>query len=645
MSRSAPAPAATGSASRAAPRRAELLALALILVAGFFVRALYFLEARGEPAYAHPAIDAGYDDDLARRIAVPGWAGKPHLPDPEFDARPYLRPPGMSWFMAATYAVGGGAYEAPRLVQSLLGTLGILIAWWLGRRTFGPPAGLTFAALTAAHGTLVYWEQELQEPALLCFLLPAAALLLVLWSERPARLWRAAGAGALLGLAALVRPNTLLLAAAAVAWMAWIARGVPAWRPAVALLAAAAVVIAPVTLRNALVSGEFVPITTNLGVNLYIGNHAGATGFVSQDLPGHGTFRTCYDYPAVARSVEREVGRPLTDSEVSGYFTRRALEFVRSEPAAFLGLLAKKALLFWGPDEIPHNKIEVLDWENSAVLRRLPTAFPPLLSAAVLGFVLAWGSARRGADRARLAVTVLAAAFVLAWFLSVLPFFAAARYRAPILPFLMFFSAVAVGEVAAFVRARRVVPAGISAAAFAALLALSSRSLFHLPPDAAKWHVDRGLALNLDGLHEAALAEFRLALARKPDLAEAHYSTALTLGALGRVDEAIGHYERAIALAPGHAGALSNLGSLRAQRGRTAEAVALFERAAHAAPENASIQENLALALELTGRADEAIAAYRAALRLAPGRALSQARLAALLAARGAATPRPDEPR
>ena len=41
--------------------------------------------------------------------------------------------------------------------------------------------------------------------------------------------------------------------------------------------------------------------------------------------------------------------------------------------------------------------------------------------------------------------------FIAAWFLSVLPFFAAERYRAPILPFLMLLASLAVVEVVALV--------------------------------------------------------------------------------------------------------------------------------------------------------------------------------------------------
>src|SRR5437773_1623311 len=42
------------------------------------------------------------------------------------------------------------------------------------------------------------------------------------------------------------------------------------------------VVTVPVTIRNQIVAGEWIPFTYNLGYNLYVGNHADATGGFAQ---------------------------------------------------------------------------------------------------------------------------------------------------------------------------------------------------------------------------------------------------------------------------------------------------------------------------------------------------------------------------
>ena len=610
------------------PKTAEIAFLVVLLLAGAAVRFLYLREARLDPSFRHPAIDAGYNDDWARSIAVPEWKRAEQLPDPEIGSRPYLRPPGYPWFLAATYAVSGGAYEAPRVAQILLGLASIFLAWRIGRRIAGPAAGLVFAALVAFHVSLVYWEAELHEPTLLVFLLLAAVVALARFGEAPS-VRRAALAGALLGLGALVRPNVLLLLAFAAAWTAWVARGrgVRALPAAAGLLAAAAVVISPATIRNALVARDLVLITSNSGINLFIGNNPKATGFVSGTLPGYGDFRTCYDYPAIARKVERELGRPVSDSEISAHFTRKAIAFVRERPGQFLSLLGKKALLFWGPDEVSHNKVEALDRENSPccdACREGSRRFSRVRSSGSRSSDGRAGTGWRRAHRPLREISVLVAGFTLAWFLSVLPYFAAERYRAPILPFLMLLASVAAVKIASLLFARRPGAAAAWAGAFALLLAIASVRVFPLEKNVAKWHMDRGRAFGRDGRPDLALAEFEKVLADEPDAPDANFSAAVALGALGRVDEAIEHYRLALAGRPNDADALNNLGSLLAQRGRLGEAIEVLERAVRAGPEQPRNHVNLGHALVVARRPAEAMQCFREALRLDPGNALAR---------------------
>ncbi|MGH7030609.1 MAG: tetratricopeptide repeat protein, partial [Stellaceae bacterium] len=59
-----------------------------------------------------------------------------------------------------------------------------------------------------------------------------------------------------------------------------------------------------------------------------------------------------------------------------------------------------------------------------------------------------------------------------------------------------------------------------------------------------------GVALQLVGRHDEALAEAEQALALAPNFAEAHHGRGTVLRPLGRLDEARQELERAIALAP-----------------------------------------------------------------------------------------------
>ena len=55
--------------------------------------------------------------------------------------------------------------------------------------------------------------------------------------------------------------------------------------------------------------------------------------------------------------AERATGRTLTPGEVSSYWTNQTLAFIRSQPAAWLKLMARKVVLLW-------NSAEAFDTES-----------------------------------------------------------------------------------------------------------------------------------------------------------------------------------------------------------------------------------------------------------------------------------------
>ncbi len=107
----------------------------------------------------------------------------------------------------------------------------------------------------------------------------------VLWSflrllEAPT-VGRALATGGLLGVAALAVPKISCRSCRS-PWAGRCCAGSAATRGqaaflGLALLVGTAAAIVPVACRNAVVSGEWVPISTNGGINLYIGNNAEAT--------------------------------------------------------------------------------------------------------------------------------------------------------------------------------------------------------------------------------------------------------------------------------------------------------------------------------------------------------------------------------
>lgn len=586
--------------------RKELWILLALLMLGAALRITYFTEAMRSPDFTKPHVDADLHNYWARGLAFGDWAPKDGNPDPEIRATPYFRPPGYPYFLALLYKLGGPGYVWPKLAQMLLGLGSAALAYRIARSRFGPIAALVWSAILATGWVFIYFEAEFQEPALFIALLLATILALLRWADAPS-LPRAALAGLLLGAAGLVRPNALLLAAAALGWMYWIARRDALKRVALHLAITAATValsIAPATLRNLIVAGEFVPISTNGGINLFIGNNQNAEGLVVANTE-LGTLDTCYDWPEIVKNLSRKLGHPVRHAEASQWFEREAWSYIAAHPTHALALLGQKTLLFLGPLEPPDNKILEGERASAAVLRWNPWTFPLLFGLALAGAALFATRARSGlVNGPALQFAVLLGVLALAWLASFLPFAVTARYRAPFLPLLLPFVGYLASELIPMWRAGAG-PARRSAIGWslgaAALVAAAHVNLAGYKPSLARWHYQRGIAQKN----------------------------------LGQLRESITEYRAALALNADYLGPMRDLGAALASSGKIAESIPYFEQATKRDPSHAITWMNLATAYEATGRDADALAAYRRVLALrsdAPRARQGAERLSARLA-------------
>lgn len=567
--------------------------IGLLVVAGAVaLRWLYFQERRDVPDFAYPDVDALYHDYWARGLAFDRWTPPPGMEDPGVRIRPYFRPPGYPYFLAATYRFGGGSYAAPRVVQHVLGVLGVALAWWLGARLGGRLAGALYAALMGSYWILLYFEGELLDPALNVFLLVAMVAAGLLWLERRRAGWIFL-AGLLLGLAAVVRPNVLAFFPAGLAWLGWVLKRRGDWLRAAGLWTAGLVLaVAPAAARNRVVAQDRVLISSNAGVNFYIGNNPDATGYCMAELPAWGPYRTCFDYPRICREVARQAGRPLKDSEISGFFFAEGTRWARAHPGRFGELLAKKAVLFWGRPEVAHNTVESQGRRTSRILRWLPGDFPLFLC---LGFLGAASLGRNGSRSAR-HMAVFMGLFVAAYFLSVWPFFAAARYRVPLLPFILFFAAAGVRRLAVWIQARAWRRLAGSAVALLPLYGVLAWNWTGYREPLGRWHFDLGWALVKQGRLAEAQEQFRRALAEDPEDVRARINLGNVLGQTGDLTGAEREFRRALATGE-NSETLNNLGYTLQLQGRWAESLPYFDRALALDPENGQARNNRRAAL------------------------------------------------
>ena len=628
----------------------------LLIALGVFVLALglragYLSEIVDLPEFDRPAVDAGYHDYWAWGLASGEWPASGDLEDPHFDSTPFFKPPLCPYFLAAVYRMFGHNYLAARIIQMLIGSASCVLGYWLGRRLFGRVTGAVCGAMMAGYWGFVYFDSELREIVLLVFLHLLLICGLLELRRRPTALG-ALACGAVLGLAALGKPNSLLFVPVAAVWLAMVLRRtLPARRRAAlagCLVGGTLVTVAPATIRNAVAAKDFVLISSNGGINLYIGNNPTSSGFsvrLPEPIP---VFGSSFDYPKIVRYVEGVEQRDMKYSEVSGYFVDRALDHLRAAPGHCAALALRKAVLFWGGLEVASERDLNSSRQESFVLANLPGNFGALFAFGAVGAAMALGrrpSGRRRrlglepgaglrADRADMVLVLL---LVATYFVSFLPFFVTARYRAPIIPFMVVFAAHAVVQIVRFGQRGRFVAVGVAAAAVVVLYLVNGIDFYGLSRSvtrgAFKAKYDRGVAYYQHGRLDEAVAAYREALEINPNFALAHNNLGIALAAQRKTSEAVEQYEEALRLVPDYPEAHNNLGKALVLLGDVDGAVAHYQAALALQPDSVTTRRNLAEALETAGKPDEAVTQYEQLLLMRPDDADTCRSLGMLLAA------------
>jgi tetratricopeptide (TPR) repeat protein len=566
-------------------RRRNRAVLFAILFLSLFVRVVYVLQSQASPAFSQPSMDALYHLEWARAFA----AGHEYLPGP------FFRAPLYPWFLGMLLRVFGENLLAVRLVQAAIGTVSVGLVYLVGARAFDPRTGLLAALLSGLYWVTIYFEGDLLLPVLEVFLDLLAIWLSLRVDEKPSP-GRAALAGAAFGVAALVRPNVLLFCPVMLLWVYLRARRPATALPAasragrlapkgvappiahgaapLAFLVALVTPIAPVTAYNGLVGGDWVLISSQGGVNFWIGNNPASDG-ASAVVPG-----TRLDwwggYNDSIRLAETEAGRKLLPSEVSRHYSSKAWAWIRSQPRAAFLLTLWKLRLFWTDWELSNNTSErFFAFRYGPILRALPLGFGALAPLALLGFCLSARSWRR---------VLPVWGFLPVYMVSVIAFFVCSRFRVPALQVMAVLAAHACWRLVEMVRSRALTPLLASVAFLAAALVQveSIPAAIDRSDSKALWEL--GVLEAQRGHDAAAIDHFRASIALKDKYSTAHKDLGNALRRLGRNREAEESLRRAVAIDPKNVLALSSLFDLLLAAGRREDARSIALQAVESSP-------------------------------------------------------------
>jgi hypothetical protein len=269
------------------------------------------------------------------------------------------RPPGYPMFLASVYAIFGRSFPIVAAVQDLLTSSAVLIVFALAHRLYGMFAGVTAGVLAAISPHLSATSNLILADAIASLPLLAAfwvALDAVQARSSHRHQWlRMVAIGALIGLGVWLRPNVILLGPfSALTLFILLGRNKRALAMAGLVAVVSMLVVAPITLRNWLVFGEFVPVSINGGITLWQG---------VADAGGREYGARVWDKQVMAEEAER-YRRPdylLWWAEPDGISRdrdryRRAMDVIRDRPFWYARTMVRRmglmASFSHGPAEL-----------------------------------------------------------------------------------------------------------------------------------------------------------------------------------------------------------------------------------------------------------------------------------------------------
>jgi tetratricopeptide (TPR) repeat protein len=637
------------------------IAVAIFLV-GLTVRLVHLFQTRRAPFFTLLMGDAQSYHAWAQRLAAGDWIG----------SDVFYQAPLYPYFLGLVYRLLGDAPMTIRLCQAVIGSLAcawLALAAW---RLFSRPAGITAGLMLAFYAPAIFFDGLIQKSVLDAFLLCLALAPLSALAVRPARpstspvlqqaqddpehrrrvgatlslsppdvargdlelvkrskgrRWSWLWVGVTLGCLTLSRENAVVFAAAILVWLLWWQRHLGRERLALAgfLLGGLAIVLLPVAARNKVVSGEFHLTTSQFGPNFYIGNNETASGTYQPLRFGHGDPK--YERQDATELAEQATGKRLTQAEVSRYWTWRALEYIWTQPRDWLELMGRKIMLVWNATEVAdtEDQLSYADWSVPLRVAGRVWHFGVLAPLALFGIWATWPR------RSELALLYLLPA---AYVLALLAFAVMARYRYPLVPFLILFASAGVANVAPVLRAtpRRLVSGLAGAILFAVFC---NWPMYSMAEMRAITETNVGTELQAQGKLDEAITFYRAALAREPSDAVTRSNLGAALAAKGLLDEAIAQYRSALALAPNDADSHYNLANALMAQGMLVDAAVQFREALRIEPGLAEAHINLGNALVALEQSDEAADHYRRAIDLRPDEVKAINNLGLLLAAQG----------
>ncbi len=533
--------------------------LGLFLLLGVFLRLCYLSEIKKIPFFESPVADSKIYFNRAVEICE----GKLLPQTVSFHSSPIY-----PYFIAMTYLVAGKSLIGPRLFQMFFGLLNILVVFFLAKILFD---NLKIAFIAAFFMTVypvfIYFEGDLMMIPLVIFVFNLSLLMFILYQAKRKKIFIVLG-GISLAVCAMGKPDLIMLAPFIGLWILSFDGNLKQRAGRFVLLTVCVTLtIMPLTIVNYLSTGEFTLLTSNGGINFYIGNHKDADG--TFHLPADSGLWDHRLYLSSKEVAQNKSGRELTPSQVSKYWFHRSLTFIAKNPISFIRTVGRKVLLMLNNHEVSNHHSYYFFRRHSKILKYNPFSISFFVFFGFVGLILSFRRWRR---------YMLLYIYLGVTFAMTVLFFITSRYRLPSVSLYILFASL--GMVALWNCARKkeygkilfsTVPAG-------GLFLLSLLNLTQFGSSFNQEYNNLGGVYTDKGEYDKAIFCYKKVLDSNPYMLFGHYNLGNIYLKQGKRETAISEYLKEIENNPDFHDSYFNIAKAYIQNGNVKKAVEYLEK-------------------------------------------------------------------
>ena len=387
--------------------------LAALLLAGIVLRAAYCWKfPQWGPNHSIP--DLNWYETIAESIyhrgVIADPAGNPTA----------AREPGYPILLAGVYLFTGPSYRAGQALNCAFGLLTIILVFLIGREIFGRRTAWIAAVVATFYPQFLYYTATLERETFQTFLLTLTVWLALRAARAPS--WKAwVPPGIIAAFCALTNsallPAGLMLALAI--WFLGKRIGREHLKGAFVYLGTMLLVCSIWTLRNERVFHRFILGINGGGAHMYIGI------IVPNDAAG-----TAAEEKFVVNDSVVQEAMKFPETERDRVFYRGSLRFIREQPLRYVGVALRSLAKLWRL--YPYARAYAFHYELIKWVGLLSDGW--IIPLGFLGMFLA---GRRFPETDLFLCVIFSVSFTYMLFWSII------RYRLPMMPFMILFSAYA----------------------------------------------------------------------------------------------------------------------------------------------------------------------------------------------------------